>query len=180
MSDDAATGPGDRILDVFGALVIVLMLAIVLQVLASALDLNPLATFARAWPLLGNAITLNSLLDFQWHLLALIALLPTAVVWRRDGHVRVDFLYAGFGDRGRAAVDLAGAVLLTLPFLVMAVPAAWSFMGRAWRSAEMSANGGLTDRWLIKATLPLGFVLLGVVVAAELPGLLRRVLGRPR
>lgn len=168
---------GDRALDVFAALVVVLMLAICLQVLASALDLNPLATFRRAWPLVGEAITLNSLLDFQWHLLVVIALLPTALVWRRDGHVRVDFLYTGFGDRGRAAVDLAGALLLTLPFLVMAVPASWSFMRRAWLSSEMSASGGLTDRWLIKAALPLGFVLLGVVVLAELPGLARRVLG---
>ena len=65
-------------------LVILLMLAIVLQVLCSALDINPLAQFASALPLLGKGLTLNSLLDLQWHLLVIVGLLPAGVAKRWD------------------------------------------------------------------------------------------------
>ena len=57
-------------LSLLGVGLIVLMAAIVAQVICSALDINPLLAFEATYPLIGNAISLNSLLDFQWHLLA--------------------------------------------------------------------------------------------------------------
>lgn len=179
VEQDRSRDVGEAVLNMFAVLVIVLMLAIVAQVVLSVLDVNPVATFQSALPLLGRAITLNSLLDFQWHLLVIVGLLPAALVWRRDGHVRVDFLYQQMGARGRARVDLAGHLALTGPFLVMCIPASWSFMVRAYASAEMSASGGLTDRFLIKTVLPLGFVLIALVLVAELPRLARRAFGPP-
>lgn len=155
-------------------LVILLMLGIVLQVLCSALDINPLAQFESVLPLLGRAVTLNSLLDLQWHLLVIVGLLPAGVVWLRDAHVRVDFLYQKRSDRTKARIDLAGNLLFALPFLVMILPAAWDFTHRAWRSDEGSRSGGLNDLWLIKAFLPLGMALLALAIAIETIRLLRR------
>ena len=165
----------DRVLSGFAILVIVLMLAISLQVLCAMLDINPVVSFDRANLLIGKAITLNSLLDFQWHLLAMIALLPAGLVWWRDGHVRVDFFYAGRSDRQKSMIELTGHTLLTAPFLFLCVPASWAFLLSAWRSDQGSTNDGLSDLWLIKATLPLGLALLCVVLLADAVRQIRRL-----
>lgn len=165
-------------LDVFALLVIAMMLAICAQVLLARLDVNPVVRFEDGVFLLGDAVTLNSLLDVQWHLLAAVALLPAALVFLRDGHVRVDFLYGRMPPRGRAAVDLAGHAALAGPFLFVSLPAAWSFAMTAWVRGEGSRNDGLNDLWLVKATLPLGLALLALALVVETVRLLRDLTGR--
>lgn len=179
-------GAGDRgaaawerpILTVFAALVLVLMAGIVAQVVFSLVDLNPIAEFDAELPVLGDAVTLNSLLDAQWHLLVAIALGPAWLVWRRDGHVRVDFLYKTAPPRAQAAIDLVGHLVFAAPFLVLAIPAAWSFMMSAYRSGQGSTNDGLNDLFLVKALLPLGLALLTIVMALDILKLSRRLLRR--
>ena len=147
--------------------VIVLAGAIALQVLASALDLNPLVRFGATLPLVGDALWLNGLLDLQWHLLVAIGLLPAGIVWLRDRHVRVDVIQARLPPRGQAVVDLIGNLVFAAPFLTLIVPAAWAFARRAWTLDEGSASGGLNDLWLVKSLLPLGLALLAVAIALE-------------
>lgn len=157
----------------FAVLVIVLMLSITLQVFANLFDINPLVTFSQAVFWLGKAVTLNSLLDLQWHLLAIIALLPAGLVWLRDKHVRVDFLYDRYSTRVRQRVDLAGNLVFAAPFFVMAIPGAYRFWERSWKSGEGSASGGLNDLWLIKLVLPLGLSLLALAAVIETIRLIR-------
>lgn len=165
------------ILDAFGIIVIALMLCIGAQVLLGKLDWNPVATFSPALPLLGGAITLNSLIDLQWHMLCVVGLLPAALVWRMDRHVRVDFLYSNLGPRARAAIELIGHLLFTLPFLVMLLPASWTFAAEAFRTRETTISGGLTDLFLVKGLLPLGLLLLLAVVLLDVPRNLRALRG---
>lgn len=152
---------------------IVMMCAIVVQVMASALDINPIVAFTTALPLLGKSITLNSLLDFQWHLLVMVGLIPAGLVWLANKHVRVDFLYQNRSDRMQARIDLAGNLIFAVPFFALGLPAAWSFMTRAWTSDEGGRNGGLNDLWLIKAVLPLGLGLLAIAILIETLRLIR-------
>jgi len=156
------------VLTVFGSGVILLMLAIVFQVFCALFDINPITTFDDDLPLLGRAMTLNSLLDIQWHLLALIALLPASLVWLRDGHVRVDFLYARQTERRRAWIELIGHIAFTVPFLALSIPAAWTFMQQAYASGQGSRNDGLNDLFVIKAVLPIGLGLLAIVLLYDL------------
>gem|GEM_PF-3162466 len=74
--------------------VLIMMLAIVVQVLASRAGVTTVSALSTPWPLFRDEITLNSLTDLQWYLLAAIALLPAGVVWLRSEHVRVDFIYS--------------------------------------------------------------------------------------
>ena len=164
---------GNLALSVLAGGLVALMLVIVAQVVCSAFDINPVSTFADSLPLLGKAVTLNTLLDIQWHLLVVVGLLPAGLVWLRDKHVRVDFLYVHQPRRRQVWVDLAGNLIFALPFFVLMLPAAWRFMLRAWTSDEGSRNGGLADLWLIKAVLPLGLALLAVAVLAETTRLAR-------
>lgn len=165
-------GIGLRLLAVSVA---VLMLAIVVQVVCSALDINPIVAFGSDQPILGKAITLNSLLDFQWHLLVMIGLIPVGLVWTLGNHVRVDFIYNTFSDRTKARINLAGNLLFAAPFFFLMLPAAWKFMLRAWSSDEGSASGGLNDLWLIKAVLPLGLGLLALAILVETARLVRQI-----
>lgn len=162
-------------LRILAAGVVVLMGAIVLQVVCSALDINPLASFQADIPLLGKAITLNSLLDFQWHILVIIGLLPAGLVWLQGTHVRVDFLYNPMTPQWKARIDLAGNLLFAVPFFFFMLPASTRFMLRAWTSDEASRNGGLNDLWLIKSILPVGLFLLALAVLVESLRLMRTV-----
>lgn len=162
-------------LKILAAGVVVLMGAIVLQVVCSALDINPLASFQADIPLLGKAITLNSLLDFQWHILVIIGLVPAGLVWLQGTHVRVDFLYNPMTPQWKARIDLAGNLLFAVPFFFFMLPASTKFMLRAWTSDEASRNGGLNDLWLIKSILPVGLFLLALAVLVESLRLIRTV-----
>ena len=84
---------GERAIAGLALALLVLMAAIVLQVICSALDVNPLAEFDTDLAVIGRAVSLNSLLDLQWHLLMIAGLLPAGLVWLKDAHVRVDFIY---------------------------------------------------------------------------------------
>lgn len=152
---------------------ILLMCAIVLQVICSALDINPIVTFTKNWPLVGTAIALNSLLDLQWHLLVITGLLPVGLVWSMDRHVRVDFLYQRLAGKTQSRVNLIGNLLFASPFFALVLSAAWGFMQRAWSSDEGSTNGGLNDLWLIKAVLPVGLGLLALAIFIETLRLVR-------
>ena len=153
--------------------VVVLMLAIVAQVVCSFFDINPLLTFSDALPLVGKAVTLNSLLDMQWHLLAAIALLPAGLVWLQDRHVRVDFFYGTRTGRQKAWIDGAGHIFLTAPFLVLCLPATLKFVERAWTTDQGSTNDGLNDLWLVKAVLPMGLGLLAIVLIIDMVRIFR-------
>jgi TRAP-type mannitol/chloroaromatic compound transport system permease small subunit len=166
------------VLQGFASLLILLMLAIVTQVVCSALDINPLLRFSEPVFLFGAAVSLNSLLDLQWHLLAAIAFLLAGVVWLRDAHVRVDFFYAARSARTKALIDLLGHFLFTATFLFLSIPASWSFLQRAWTSDQGSINDGLVDLWFIKSVLPLGLTLLAVVLIVDSVRLIQLLRGK--
>jgi len=152
-------------LNLFAAIILLLIAAISFQVFFSLFDINPIASFESKLPLIGKAITLNSLLDLQWHFLCIVGLLPAAIVWLKDGHVRVDFIYNRQSVRRKNVIELFGHLIFSVPFFVMAVPAAWQFMMSAYRSGQGSSNDGLNELFLVKATLPLGLGLIALVLA---------------
>lgn len=162
-------------LQMLAGAVILLMIAIVAQVVCSFFDINPVFTVDHTLPFLGDAVTLNSLLDVQWHLLMMIGLLPVGLVWTMGRHVRVDFLHNAMTSRHQARVNLAGNLIFAAPFFFLMLPAAWNFLGRAWASDEGSSSGGLNDLWLIKSVLPLGLALLALAILSETIRLLRRI-----
>ncbi len=107
----------------------------------------------------GGSVALQEL---EWHLFALIFLLGAAYTLKHDGHVRVDVFYQNrMGVRGRAWVDLLGSIFFLLPFCLLVILSSWPFVQDAWQFHEASPDpGGLPARWLLKAAIPLGFLLL--------------------
>ena len=104
-----------------------------------------------------------ALQELEWHLFALIFLLGAAYTLKHDEHVRVDVLYQAkwMTPRRRAMVNLFGCLFLLLPFCILMIVSSVPFVEQSYGWGEASPDpGGLPHRWLLKAMIPLGFVLL--------------------
>ena len=104
-----------------------------------------------------------ALQELQWHLFALIFLLGSAYTLKYDEHVRVDVIYQGhwMNEHRRAWVNLLGGFLFLVPFCLIIISASWQFVFDAYIHQEGSSDpGGLPHRFLLKATIPIGFFLL--------------------
>ncbi len=94
---------------------------------------------------------------------SLVFLLGAAYTLKADDHVRVDVFYRGLSERRRAAIDLAGTVLLLLPFCAFLLIESWQYVATAWRIGERSREaGGLPMLYLLKSVIPLTAVLLAL------------------
>jgi len=102
--------------------------------------------------------------ELEWHFYAIGFMLAAAFTLQRDGHARVDVLsHSLFGPRGRAAVELFGTFVFLLPFCAVVVWASLPFVESSWRILEGSPDpGGLPGLFLVKAVIPLTFVLLAL------------------
>lgn len=106
-----------------------------------------------------------ALQELEWHLFALVILFGAAYTLKHDEHVRVDLIYSSqrLSDRHRAFVDIFGNLFFLLPFAAMIVWTSIPFAYEAFIHAEISPDpGGLTHRWILKAAIPVGFILLAL------------------
>lgn len=107
--------------------------------------------------------------ELEWHLYAIGFLTGIVACASRDRHVRVDVFRERMTPRNRAWIDLYGILLLQLPFLTVVIWSAWPFVADSFSTAERSAAaGGLSQRWILKAFLPLSMSLLGLATVARL------------
>jgi TRAP-type mannitol/chloroaromatic compound transport system permease small subunit len=93
------------------------------------------------------------------------ALFLLAAAWtlQQNGHVRVDVFYSNASARGRAIIDLLGALFLLLPFMAVIVYFALPYVARSWSILERSREtSGLPFVYLLKTLIPLFAVLMGL------------------
>ncbi|NIR60255.1 MAG: TRAP transporter small permease subunit [Gammaproteobacteria bacterium] len=109
---------------------------------------------------------------------ALVFMLGASYTLKHEGHVRVDILYRGMSARGRAWVDLLGALLLLLPTCAYILVSSWDYVARAWSLHESSPEpGGLPGVYLLKTAIPVMAVLLGLQGVAQALHALKVLLG---
>jgi TRAP-type mannitol/chloroaromatic compound transport system permease small subunit len=144
--------------------------------IAELLDrLNGWLGRAAAWAVLAMVVVqfaivmLRYLLGFGslWmqealhYLLAILVLFTASWTLQNDGHVRVDIFYADATLRTKAKVDLAGALLLLIPFMAAVIWFSWPYAARAWTIMEGSREaGGIPLVFLLKSSIPLFAALL--------------------
>ncbi len=98
------------------------------------------------------------------------ALFMLAAAWtlRLGGHVRVDVFYAEASPRTRAKVDLAGALVLLLPFALVLIGLSVPYAARSWAVLERSQEAsGLPLVFLLKTIIPLFAVLMALQGVAQ-------------
>ena len=146
----------ERLVDVIGLATSWLALAIVV-LMATNVVLRYLFSYGSVWSQ-----------ELEWHLLVPLIMFSVAFAFQQGEHVRVDVLYARFSPRTQALVNVAAAVLC----LAISALALWfsiKYVQQAYVISEQSSDpGGLTHRWVLKALIPAGFVLLGLQSVAEI------------
>ncbi|MDH5675774.1 MAG: TRAP transporter small permease subunit [Myxococcales bacterium] len=118
----------------------------------------------------------NAYIELQWYLFSALFLLGAADTLRKDGHVRVDVFYGRLPPRGRAAIDLAGTLLLLIPFCVLVIYMSWPAVLSSWQLAEQSPDPGGLPRYPIKTLIPLCFALLILQALSEALKALSRII----
>ncbi|MEO9872800.1 TRAP transporter small permease subunit [Ekhidna sp.] len=101
--------------------------------------------------------------ELEWHLFAIVFMLGASWALQEDKHVRVDVFYHKFSEVSKAWVNLVGTIVLLLPFCAVAFWESLSFVKTSYLLGETSPQpGGLPMRYIIKSTIPIGFLLLGL------------------
>ncbi len=97
-----------------------------------------------------------------------VFLLGMAYALQRDEHVRVDVLSRTWSPRTRAWVELAGMLLIVLPFAVFVWVYSDHYVLQSWRIGESSnESGGLPALWVQKALIPSMALLLALQALAR-------------
>jgi len=99
---------------------------------------------------------------------ATLFLLAAAWTLGQGGHVRVDIFYAGASPTRKALVDLCGALLLLLPFMLVLLSLSWPYAARSWAILERShETSGIPAVFLLKSLIPLFALLLALQGVAQ-------------
>jgi len=114
-------------------------------------------------------ITSIWIVELEWHIFSAVFLLGGAYTLSRDKHVRVDILYQKLGKRWQYLVDVLGHLLFALPWVGIVIYSGVLYSWRSWELFESSPDpSGLPFRFLIKAVIPLSFLLIALQMIFEL------------
>jgi TRAP-type mannitol/chloroaromatic compound transport system permease small subunit len=107
--------------------------------------------------------------ELMWHLYAVASMFGIAYAVSNDSHIRVDLLHASLPQAARRLIEIFGILLLLMPFLWVVFDHSLQWVYDAYRLDEGSSSPqGLPHRWIIKAVIPLSFVLIFIAALARL------------
>lgn len=99
---------------------------------------------------------------------AALFLLAAAWTLQLGGHVRVDIFYADAKPRTRAWIDLAGALVLLFPVMLVLLWLSWPYAARSWAVLERSQEAsGLPLVFVLKSFIPAFAVLMALQGVAQ-------------
>lgn len=99
--------------------------------------------------------------EMEWHLFSVIILIGISYTLKEDGHVRVDLVYDRLSSEKKAMINMVGAIIFIMPIAILVGLDSINNAVEAFKSMEQSGDpGGLPYRWVVKALIPLAFLLL--------------------
>ena len=114
----------------------------------------------------GAELPFTKLQELEWHFHAAIFSLWMGYCYTINAHPRVDSFTEKLTHRGRAWVELAGCLVLALPYIALVSYNSISFVESSYVMNEQSdSTVGLTHRWIIKGVYAIGLwlVVLGIL-----------------
>ena len=149
-----------------GWVILPLILVIMFDVITRKLDYTRLL-FSDLSIQMGGFSVSTILQDMQWHFHAVILMMTFGIGYLANSHVRVDIFREMLSRRKQAWVELIGLILLAMPFLLVMLQQSYELTELAFNQGEGSESlTGIPKRWMIKAFVVIGFVLvLGAVLA---------------
>lgn len=101
--------------------------------------------------------------ELEWHLLAAIGMLGSAYTLQQGEHVRVDLFYHRYSNNIKRWMDILIPAFIILPFSIFMMYLSMDYVLQSYDMNEVSPDpGGLGYRYLVKALLPLGFLLIAL------------------
>ncbi|WP_300295265.1 TRAP transporter small permease subunit [Ferrovibrio sp.] len=117
--------------------------------------------------------------ELEWHLMAPVSLLCMAYAIKHEGHVRVDILYGRFPPCLKQGLEVVSC-LVAVAFAAIIIKLSLGYVMQSYAIGETSPDpGGLPYRFLLKAMIPLGFLLLLIQSLAATLRALIPVFGGP-
>jgi TRAP-type mannitol/chloroaromatic compound transport system permease small subunit len=167
-ASDAINRVLDRIAMAVGWLFVVCTVVIVFDVLSRK--------FGYQIPGMGS----TRLQELEWHLHTALFCFWLGAAYVKNAHVRIDIAIAAAKPRTQAWVELLGCVLLAIPYCLIAIYFSTDFTWLALKLNESSDSAtGLPWRWIPKAFITAGLVLLLVAVISVLMRLVVYLFGPP-
>lgn len=101
------------------------------------------------------------IMELEWHIFAVSFLLAVNFTLHSDRHIRVDIFYNRFSPRLKAIMNLVGSIFLLIPWSVIAFKSSVTYTINSYVLMETTPDpGGLPFRFIVKAFIPLTFLLL--------------------
>jgi len=114
--------------------------------------------------------------ELQWHIYSASFLLGFSFATVERTHVRNDILYNQFSVIWQKRIDLFSHLFLVIPFALIVIYHSWEFVLWSWKQNEGSIDpGGLSDRWIIKSFLLIGFFLFAAACITRSIDLFREI-----
>jgi TRAP-type mannitol/chloroaromatic compound transport system permease small subunit len=114
----------------------------------------------------GLPVPLTKLQELEWHFHAAVFSLWMGYGYTINAHPRVDSFTETLSLRRKAWIELAGCVLLALPYVALVAYHSIGFVVASYAVHEQSTSSvGLTHRWIIKGIYAAGLwlVVLGIL-----------------
>src|SRR5215475_11934452 len=115
---------------------------------------------------IGLDLPYTKLQELEWHFHAAIFSLWMGYCYTINAHPRVDSFTENMSYRRRAWMELAGCLVLALPYVALVAYYSIDFVARSYSLGEQSdSTVGLTHRWIIKGIYAAGLwlVVLGIL-----------------
>lgn len=99
---------------------------------------------------------------------ATLFMLTAAWTLHTGGHVRVDIFYADASAQTKALIELVGALVLLLPFMLVLIWLSVPYAARSWAILEHSQEAsGLPIVFALKTLIPIFAVLMALQGVAQ-------------
>ncbi len=139
----------NKLIDMLGNILIVFLLLMILNVFYDVV---------MRYVFHNSSIAMQ---EMEWHLFAIIILFGVSYSLKEDAHVRVDFIYDRLSVKAKAMINIIGTILFLLPFASLITYGSYAFVMDSYTTNEISSDpGGLKHLWMIKAMIPLSFIVL--------------------
>ncbi|NNG03954.1 MAG: TRAP transporter small permease subunit [Inquilinus sp.] len=117
--------------------------------------------------------------ESEYWLHAFLIVLTIGYAYLRQAHVRIDLLRDGRPRRIKYIIEICGILLFLMPYSALGLWLSWPYAVTSFLQGEVSKSQiGMTDIWILKGSLVLLFVLMGLAAVSQLIKSVAGLLGK--
>jgi len=110
-----------------------------------------------------------ALQELEWHMFDIVFLFGLSYALKHDKHVRVDIFYEKYSKDTQALIRILSMLFLVIPFALLVIVYGYDMTLQSYLQHDTSPNpGGLSERWIIKSMMVVGFVMLILQAISEI------------